>query len=106
MPCGNGTVDPTLAAEEHSDRSQVASSTMFELVIALEVSDEFVFAMEAISEHTTEVKRVMAVMARQLGGGSYVTGHVTFVLEVFHATGVSAHVLGWLQLRHSDVVLV
>jgi hypothetical protein len=42
---------------------------MFELVIALEVSDEFVFAMEAISEHTTEVKRVMAVMARQLGGG-------------------------------------
>jgi hypothetical protein len=69
MPCGNGTVDPTLAAEEHSDRSQVASSTMFELVIALEVSDEFVFAMEAISEHTTEVKRVMAVMARQLGGG-------------------------------------
>jgi hypothetical protein len=41
MPCGNGTVDPTLAAEEHSDRSQVASSTMFELVIVLEVSDDF-----------------------------------------------------------------
>jgi len=41
MPCGNCTVDPTLAAEERSDRSQVASSTMFELVIALEVSDDF-----------------------------------------------------------------
>jgi hypothetical protein len=39
-------------------------------------------------------------------GVSYVTGHVTFVLEVFYAAGISAHVLGWLQLRHSDVVLV
>jgi hypothetical protein len=68
MPCDNGTVDPTLAAEEHSDRSQVASSTMFELVIGLEVSDEFVFAMEAIPEHAAKVKSVMAVMARRLAG--------------------------------------
>lgn len=28
------------------------------------------------------------------------TGHVTFVLEVFYAADISAHVLGWLQLRH------
>ena len=32
------------------------------------------------------------------------TGHVTFVLEVFCAAGISAQVLGWLQLRHGDVV--
>jgi len=38
----------------------------------------------------------MAVMARQLGEGSHVTDHVTFVLEVLHATGVSAHVASWL----------
>lgn len=31
------------------------------------MSDEFVFVMETISEHTAKIKRVMAVMAKQLG---------------------------------------
>jgi hypothetical protein len=41
---------------------------MFELVVGLEVSGEFAFAMGAISEHTAKVKSVMAVMARRLAG--------------------------------------
>jgi hypothetical protein len=58
------------------------------------MSDQFVLAIEAISEDAARAERDMAVMLGQSGVRLDVTGQVTFALERFPTASVSARVDG------------
>lgn len=64
---------------------------MLELVKSLQVSDELVLTMKAISELAAGAKRHMAVMGWKFGVGLSVTGQVASALEGLPTASVSAH---------------